>query len=683
MATRMRPPAAPRRRNWNPATQRYEDESRYDVADPMSPELRAARAKTDALVAGTQGYQAATVASEKRITGIAGEDLGRQLEHDRTLADRAAFVNAPTQAELDRRGRLSADAQALTQRAANAADPAVAGARARARGSGATYPYQALQPPAPTESYDALYGGLAGQTGAAGPTVPVAEPQKPATEFQPERMQAIVSRSANTKEAPTHVARAMELEEKAKGTTDAKEREALLDEAGRERQVAQALRSNITLPPELMKQRQKIGGLGPDTGAIERPTGEYGPGGPGTYKGGITGTEKMIQKSAVQQSAAVERIQNYATWADEAAKAGDLPKAEWLHKAEYGLRAQLAEEQGRSKQDLADQRLKERGPSEKVYRLMQGIDASTTFDEGMGGGAEGEWQPTTPKGQAALQALQHHRGRMTPVEFEAGNAMIRENERTGKYGPAGRAGAVGQKPQQPGGRSAGGAGGNLNVPLKTAVMNGQLYAIRTDPSTGRSYREPIEERQPGQAGGAGDKPTRQQAIQWASEQVPVGENWFGPSRLDRIMQLADWYMGKAATPPATPPGTPPTAPPAGPPGPGVATGAPAATARALAGHASVTIAGMGGPPPVATQQGATGVQGETGLEPQPQGAPAAAPGQPLPNGLIAATLEETKAVAAKVGGDSAAVEAELNRQGKTAMYTDTSKTPKPVTATKE
>jgi hypothetical protein len=51
--------------------------------------------------------------------------------------------------------------------------------------------------------------------------------------------------------------------------------------------------------------------------------------------------------------------------------------------------------------------------------------------------------------------------------------------------------------------------------------------------------------------------------------------------------------------------------------------------------------------------------------------PQTAPGQKLPNGLIAATREEIRAAKMKVGADAVRVEGELNQQGKTSYYIDT------------
>jgi hypothetical protein len=125
-------------------------------------------------------------------------------------------------------------------------------------------------------------------------------------------MHAIVGRSANREEADVH----MRLSEQGAAGGN-------MDEATKERQLAQALRTGGTLMPEQIKQRQKTQGLGPDTGAVARST--IG-GGPGTYIGPVRRTPEeragrgIFVDPAILNRRAAERATTAGALAETEAK---------------------------------------------------------------------------------------------------------------------------------------------------------------------------------------------------------------------------------------------------------------------------------------------------------------------------------------------------------------------------
>jgi hypothetical protein len=262
-------------RVWNPATQQYEEN--------VSPER-------GGLMADTAAYMDQTKATEGRIADIWAGDRQREQLHQDTLRGRNLLVNAPTAGEIDRAGTVLAEGEAATQRGINAANPTAAGRRAKDRELAAARNLNPWRADAPYQPPPVPTGGLMYETrNAFAQPAPAGGGQGGA--WEPERMKSIVSENAKAAQATPHLREAERLEAQANaGDPNSAgyfmERDKLLQQAAKHRQVAHILQTNATVPPELMPTYQKFSAFARDTGAVRMNR----EGGPGTYVGGLTRT---------------------------------------------------------------------------------------------------------------------------------------------------------------------------------------------------------------------------------------------------------------------------------------------------------------------------------------------------------------------------------------------------------
>ena len=310
---RTMPPA--RKRVWNPVTQQYEGAApRYGDFGDRGPLSKVGQEELDTDVAAMDArwsperqaelnaIKTGSSASAFRTSAIEGGDRARQEFHDQTMMGRELLVNAPTRAGINRSGGILAQGQAATQTGWSAANPQAAGALGRQREAATarmTTPRLGTEDPY-AGAFPANPGVLMDQTRSLAP-----QPAAPAggIQWQGETLMATAGRTANVAEADAHIRRADDLQAQAAGATDYMERGKLLDEAGRERQVAEGLRTGMTMTPELTSQRGLIG-YKADTGAVVPP----GMPGAGHYVGGVQPTpEARVARGETVHPAIIER----------------------------------------------------------------------------------------------------------------------------------------------------------------------------------------------------------------------------------------------------------------------------------------------------------------------------------------------------------------------------------------